>query len=144
MEFDKVFQVLDAVIFAKVQRHLKDVEKFVLEGAWQGQTYEAIAEASNYRYTPSYLKQGVGPRLWRLISEVLEEEISKKNFRAALERLSQADGELGKKNQEGTAKNHQDWGEAIDVSTFYGRTEELATLRRWIANDSLCPESDFC
>ena len=61
-----------------------------------------IAGASNYRYTPSYLKQGVGPRLWRLISEVLEEEICKTNFRAALERLvqlrepllPQADGEL--------------------------------------------------
>ena len=26
----------------------------------------------------------------------------------------------------------QDWGEAIDVSVFYGRTEELATLETWI------------
>lgn len=60
MEFDEVFQVLDAALFAKVQRHLKDVEKFVLEGAWQGQTYEEMAGASHYRYTPSYLKQGLG------------------------------------------------------------------------------------
>jgi hypothetical protein len=29
----------------------------------------------------------------------------------------------------------QDWGEAIDVSTFYGRTEELATLEQWIIQD---------
>ena len=26
----------------------------------------------------------------------------------------------------------QDWGEAIDVSVFYGRTSELATLETWI------------
>ncbi|MBD2194625.1 MULTISPECIES: WD40 domain-containing protein [Calothrix] len=28
--------------------------------------------------------------------------------------------------------NYQNWGEAIDVSLFYGRTEELATLKQWI------------
>ncbi|HEY9618791.1 MAG TPA: NB-ARC domain-containing protein, partial [Crinalium sp.] len=28
-----------------------------------------------------------------------------------------------------------DWGEAIDVTTFYGRTEELATLKQWIVGD---------
>jgi WD40 repeat protein len=28
-----------------------------------------------------------------------------------------------------------DWGEAIDVSIFYGRTEELAKLEQWIIND---------
>ncbi|WP_088431771.1 WD40 repeat domain-containing protein [Halomicronema hongdechloris] len=28
-----------------------------------------------------------------------------------------------------------DWGEAIDVSLFYGRTAELATLERWIQQD---------
>ena len=29
----------------------------------------------------------------------------------------------------------QDWGEAPDVSEFYGRTEELATLQQWITED---------
>lgn len=29
----------------------------------------------------------------------------------------------------------QDWGEAPDVSVFYGRTEELTTLEQWIVND---------
>ena len=29
----------------------------------------------------------------------------------------------------------QDWGEAIDVSVFYGRTSELATLEKWIQVD---------
>ena len=35
----------------------------------------------------------------------------------------------------GTTNNHQDWGEAIDVSHFYGRSEELATLKQWIIHD---------
>jgi WD40 repeat protein/predicted transcriptional regulator len=31
---------------------------------------------------------------------------------------------------------HTDWGEAIDVSVFYGRTDELAKLEYWILHDS--------
>ena len=32
-------------------------------------------------------------------------------------------------------ETQQDWGEAPDVSIFYGRTEELATLEKWIQVD---------
>lgn len=28
-----------------------------------------------------------------------------------------------------------DWGEALDVSLFYGRTTELNTLQQWILQD---------
>ncbi|MDY6804776.1 MAG: LuxR C-terminal-related transcriptional regulator [Cyanobacteriota bacterium] len=31
---------------------------------------------------------------------------------------------------------YQDWGEAPDVSTFYGRTEDIETLSGWITEDS--------
>ncbi|MDJ0636904.1 MAG: NB-ARC domain-containing protein [Xenococcaceae cyanobacterium MO_188.B29] len=37
--------------------------------------------------------------------------------------------------QEKVTPIQQDWGEAIDVSIFYGRTEELATLEKWIEID---------
>lgn len=33
-------------------------------------------------------------------------------------------------------QNRADWGEAADVSLFYGRAEELATLNDWIVTDS--------
>ena len=33
------------------------------------------------------------------------------------------------------AKCRQDWGEAVEVSVFYGRTEELNTLEQWIICD---------
>lgn len=32
-------------------------------------------------------------------------------------------------------KSRQDWGEALDVSAFYGREEELARLREWVLKD---------
>lgn len=34
-----------------------------------------------------------------------------------------------------TPQRREDWGEAPDVSTFYGRQAELATLAQWIATD---------
>ena len=33
-------------------------------------------------------------------------------------------------------QNQTDWGEAIDVSIFYGRTEELNTLKQWICQEN--------
>lgn len=33
------------------------------------------------------------------------------------------------------ANRKQDWGEAMDVSAFYGRIETLATLKQWIVQD---------
>ncbi|MBE9137034.1 hypothetical protein IQ254_07435 [Nodosilinea sp. LEGE 07088] len=32
-------------------------------------------------------------------------------------------------------KSRQDWGEALDVSTFHGREDELALLREWVVQD---------
>jgi len=34
------------------------------------------------------------------------------------------------------ANRHQDWGEAPDVSVFYGRSYELTTLEQWIVQDN--------
>ncbi|NJK65116.1 MAG: NACHT domain-containing protein [Microcoleus sp. CSU_2_2] len=33
-------------------------------------------------------------------------------------------------------RQQEDWGEAPDVSVFYGRTEELTTLNQWIVSDN--------
>ncbi|MBW4610813.1 MAG: NACHT domain-containing protein [Hassallia sp. WJT32-NPBG1] len=32
-------------------------------------------------------------------------------------------------------RQYRDWGEAIDVSIFYGRTDELTKLQRWVEQD---------
>jgi hypothetical protein len=39
-------------------------------------------------------------------------------------------------NPQSPIPNRADWGEAMDVSVFYGRTEELATLKQWIVQDN--------
>lgn len=32
-------------------------------------------------------------------------------------------------------RQRQDWGEAVDISVFYGRTEELTTLKQWLVHE---------
>lgn len=86
MNFDEeeALTVADATVFDKKGRHLTDVEAAILSGAWQGKTYKEIAKT--FRYSEGYLRRDVGPKLWRLLSEALGEEVSKGDFREALKR----------------------------------------------------------
>jgi hypothetical protein len=138
MDWDEIVKVLDTKIFTQTQRHLKKVENIVLQGAWQGKTYEQMEETC--QYSLSYLKQAAGPKLWKLLSEVLQEDISKTNFRVVLERqwekqqLSsfQFKSELLPNNQ---LKRKQDWGEAPDIAALHGRDRELKLLKQWLLKD---------
>jgi GTPase SAR1 family protein len=127
----KEFIAVDTIIFNKQGTHLTDIQKIVLRGAWEGYTYEEIAEQEGY--SEKYLKRDVGPRLWNVLSEALGERVGKKNFKTALERrlvlANSSHSELLNMD------SYQDWGDAVNVHTFYGRTQELATLKQWIIKD---------
>jgi AAA-like domain len=73
--------LVDRLCFQATQKHLSDVEILVLQGAWEGKTYDAIASESYL--TVKYVGE-VGGRLWQLLSHTLEEEVKKTNFRQAL------------------------------------------------------------
>ena len=89
-------QVAEQVVFNKMGIHLSDVEMEVLQGAWNGLTYEKMAEEMSQRkenqkfYSVDYLRGDVGFKLFRhKLSYALEEEVSKTNFKGALERAWQ-------------------------------------------------------
>lgn len=77
-------QTVESLIWQQTQKHLSDIEIVILQGAWEQKTYEEIAEAQGY--TSSYLSKDVGNKLWNNLSLALKEKVSKKNFKAALER----------------------------------------------------------
>jgi WD40 repeat protein len=149
INLDSIIEFVDAEVYSKTQRHLRDVEVWVFKGAWTGKKYEEIAETHNY--TPQYLQQDIGPRFWRLLSEVFQEQVSKRNFRTILERhfrqtnlfeSSPAEPLLSfdikdSPNFLSAADKlpRCDWGEAMDVSVFYGRAQELETLTQWVIQD---------
>jgi len=138
MHLDKLVKIIDEEVFAKTGRHLNEAETIVLKGAWQGQTYEHIAE--NSRYSLATLKQSAGPQLWQTLSEALEEKVSKTNFRVVLERKGLTSEDFSPP-QEGSGDSPWpteppvDTGEqppedqkGSDLSVFFGRDAELQKL----------------
>ena len=154
VNLEEVLTALDLLVFTKTGKHLKDVDLSIFRGAWQGKTYEQIVE--NNRYSLTYIKQAAGPKLWKLLTGVLEENVSKSNLRSLIEKrwdntlrpiLTSVNNVHTSKlllaeNQQETLPvvssfdRVRDWGEAPDVSIFYGRKQELALLREWIVKDS--------
>lgn len=154
MNFEQGLEIIDERLLAKTGRKLNAVEVAVLRGTWEGHTYQEIAQATGY--SSSYISRTFCPQLWQVLSDTLGEPVSKKSFRLCVQRLtqqvksevehqeqtpaistSQLDATVTAQMQStaGSAMPYCDWGEAIDVSNFYGRTQELATLTEWIVRD---------
>ncbi len=135
MNFEEGLEILDKAVFVKVGRWLSQVEVAILKGSWIGKTYEQIANETSY--SVSYLKRDVGPKLWKMLTDALSEEVSKTNFLAALERRRQSyqSIETSKREAPNRMQNRIDLSEAVDVSVFHGRSEELATLKQWVVGE---------
>ncbi len=85
MEFESAFQITDDAIFFKERKHLKDIEKIIIEGTWQSQTYDYMAETSGY--TSQHIKNEA-QKLWQRLGAAFGEEVNKKNYRTVVERQS--------------------------------------------------------
>jgi WD40 repeat protein len=149
-DLEKIIEFVDDKVYNKTQRHLRDVEVWIFKGSWIGQKYDEIAR--NHNYTSQYLQQDIGPRFWKLLSEVFEEQVGKRNFRSVLERhlrQTYSDKLLIQPPQAASPKKSSndfpavmqrsasrcDWGEAMDVSVCYGRTEDLKRLQSWVIEE---------
>ncbi|MEH1905991.1 MAG: NACHT domain-containing protein [Nostoc sp.] len=163
MEPEQLLAIGDAVIQAHSGRHLSDLETTILLGAIANKTYEEIAEESGYSI--SHVKRNIGPKLWQLLSLGLNESVSKTNFRNALMRRASDIEALGQPPsslvtqpvrqatavttatatqqtlpQAARPASHSpspqiDWGEAVSVTGFCGRTAELTALCGWIIEE---------
>ncbi|MEH2113141.1 NB-ARC domain-containing protein [Nostoc sp.] len=155
MDIEQALAFTDALVFAKSRIHLSDLQQAMLRESWslERQSYDRIADI--YGYSPAYLKHDIGPKLWKLLSEVLGEKVNKTSFRTAIERrfkienvtvqlTSEKESRFNNLEEETRVKvtnnllitevktSYQDWGDAIDVDFFYGRQAELAQLQQWI------------
>ncbi len=81
--FQEVLTLVESLIMAKTGKHLSNIEVLVLRGSWKGHKYSQIA--ANGGYTDEYLKNDIGPKLWKRLSLALEKKINKNNFKAILE-----------------------------------------------------------
>ncbi|MBV8884778.1 MAG: hypothetical protein JO235_12390 [Chroococcidiopsidaceae cyanobacterium CP_BM_RX_35] len=115
---------------------LNNLQEIVFRQCWEGKSYQEIAESAGY--APDYIK-AVAFKLWQLLSLEFGEKITKSNAQSVLRRYSLSTPILetsGIPTQDTANLNQrQDWGEAIDVSVFYGREAEIATLQQWIIQE---------
>jgi WD40 repeat protein len=127
-------EALELVEQALDKGRLNKVQELVFLQSWQGQSYEEIAIASSYDL--GYIKD-VGSKLWQSLSLALGEKVTKHSVQKVLRRVAkQRNQQLEQENGCGLASTaQQDWGEAIDVSVFYGRNHELTLLEQWLLHD---------
>jgi len=83
MNVEEALAIADTLVFVKKGKHLSTLQATIFRGTWSGQKYDEIAEVC---YCSDAHVKAVGAALWELLSEGLEEKVSKKTFRAALER----------------------------------------------------------
>lgn len=85
MTITEILQITDRLIFSQTGKHLNHLQETVIKGAWQGQTYQVIAEEC--QHSESRIRD-VGYELWNLLSKALGEDIKKNNFRSTFEKLN--------------------------------------------------------
>ncbi|MEG4625237.1 ATP-binding protein [Microcoleus sp. w1-18aA5] len=83
MDVKEVLRFADDLVFAKTGEHLEDLQEAILGGVWEGQKYSQIAEASHC--SEGHVRN-VASKLWKRLSNVLDEEVTPSNLRSTLER----------------------------------------------------------
>ncbi|HIK12982.1 MAG TPA: LuxR family transcriptional regulator [Oscillatoriaceae cyanobacterium M33_DOE_052] len=122
------------------ERSVSDSEIEVLSHALAGETITTIAtcldirpEAVRKRLGEVYKKfhiAGAGPGKMAKLQQILVSQYQEHQTQIALEASGEELSLVG-----GANKERQDWGEAPDVSIFYGRSEQLNTLKEWMIAD---------
>lgn len=83
-DLDEALKIANQAVYQKLNRNLTDVEIIVFKGAWEREEYDMIAARN--QYATSYISQDVAPKLWKFLSESLQEKVKKSNFKEALKR----------------------------------------------------------
>ncbi|MEG4169714.1 MULTISPECIES: WD40 domain-containing protein [unclassified Microcoleus] len=153
MTIDEALLFLDSVL---KQEHLNDIHILVLRQTWERRSYPDIAKSAGY--DAEYIKF-VGFQLWQVLSRLFGEKVTKSNVQSVMRRkaqqaqvtvalpnsqishninkqINQSDAIADRYPTDLTKLNKTiNWGEAIDVSIFYGRADELALLEQWLIGD---------
>ena len=159
MDIQDALKWTDDLVFAKTGQHLDSLQKAILKGTWQGKKYPDIAE--NCNRTHDHVRQ-VARKLWKQISEELEENVRQSNFRAIFEQIEYSHINLGsndgvqivgninfcgehypypttaKQRSPSTNKpeKHHDLTSAPKYNSLYNRTKELNKLKQWILEEN--------
>jgi WD40 repeat protein len=127
VELDRAETIVKDLLSPK---YLSIPQQMVFRAAWQGQSYRSLAASAGY--DPNYLK-GVGAQVWRILATATRSKVTKANFKQIIESFGTSADLLGLEPE--LLQSGIDWGEAMDVSAFYGRELERRQLQQWILTD---------
>ncbi|MBU7581937.1 MAG: AAA family ATPase [Nostoc sp. TH1S01] len=161
MNVNEVVKFVDQIVFDKTGKHLDDIQTAVVEGTWQRKTYDDIAQEC--KVTKNHVGD-IGAELWQLLSQILEEDIKKNNFRSTFERLQttslpiiiqnnnkqnnyhsfyfgssniyQANKNSQENNQHQSEPIYYDLTLAPQIIEFYNRESELQDIYNWASTQS--------
>lgn len=157
MEIQDALHWTDELIFARTGKHLDSLQRVILEGAWEGKGYQDISD--EYHCSSDHIRKSAS-ELWKLLSELLGEEVKKKNVRALIENgvFSYYEDVVHIENQinvcndlyknskkpkrrspsppSNKSEPRYDLSQAPEYDRLYNRTDELATLKQWILTEN--------
>jgi hypothetical protein len=159
MELQEVLRFADEKVFSKTGKHLDDLQEAILKEVLQGRKY-ATKIAQDRDCSEGYVRVAAS-ELWKILSDVFGEDVSKVNVRAILERAKfyksyssaiaenygtvnnnlnvcqeRARSPTEAQNPQQTPKQlHIDLGDAPEIFRFFDRTSQLSTLENWITED---------
>lgn len=83
---NEALSFVDTLIQEKRRKQLRDVQRAVFRGSWEGKSYDEIREHYKLSQSADSLKRDIGYKLWNYLSDVIGEKISKNTLRGATER----------------------------------------------------------
>ena len=116
MTGQEALRIIDRLLEQHQRGTLKTIQAAIVSQVWKGYSYRTIGRELGYE--PEYIKQAAS-QLWQLLSAIVGQKVSKSNLCSILQRYQ-------------TSLTITNWGEAIDISHFYGRVAELETIEQWI------------
>ena len=141
MNFEEVLVLLDGGLVEKTGQPLTAIEIEILRRTLEGKTYDEMEIPG---YTSGYIRMKIAPDLWKRLSMLIggRVRVTKKNMQfvlmSELEKRSRHNPlqQSGLESQKQLKPpSYQDWGESPDISIFYAREKELATLEQLIIRD---------
>lgn len=154
MDITEVLKLADELLFTHAGEHLDHLQEIILKGTLQGQKYAKIASENNL--SEGHVRD-TASELWQALSDVLGENVNKLNARNILEKIILSNNgsigdffrgnkvSIGSKQKRSPKsfslskptenKTHLDIDTAPEITEFYGRTDELNTLKTWLIQD---------
>jgi hypothetical protein len=122
MNGQQAVRLIDRLLDRGQQRKLNDIQSTIVLQIWEGNTYRSIADRLSYDL--DYIKQ-IAARLWKILSQLLSENICKSNIKSVLERC-----------QESIPVSN--WDDLSDSNVFINEILSVLTVRNSAKNSINC------